>query len=74
MKVYLVIDRGDEIITNEGSNMFGVFSTREKAEEIRNNLLNNFREFGDCEKHDIDIDEFVLDEANDNYHWYMENL
>ena len=70
MKVYLVIDRDEN---NEGGTMFGIFSSREKAEKIKNDLLANFREFGDYEQHNVVIDEFTLDEANDNYHWYMQN-
>jgi hypothetical protein len=73
MKVYLVIDR-DENSDNEGGTMFGIFSTREKAEKIMNDLLANFREFGDSEEHNMAIVEFTLDEANDNYHWYMEHV
>lgn len=70
MKVYLVIDQ-NENNNVAGDVMFGAFSTREKAEKIMDDLLDNFREFGDCEDHNVTIVEFTLDETSDSYHWYM---
>lgn len=68
MRVYLVIDRAEDI---EHGTVFGVFSSREKAEEIMNNLISNFYEFEDSDKYNIVIEEFTLDEAGEVYHWYM---
>ena len=69
MKLYLVIERDNEVEYND--NVFGVFSTKEKATEIKENLNRNFLDHN--ETHIADIIELNLDETTDDYDFYLYN-
>lgn len=67
MKVYVVIERNcpepdcDDIV-------FGVFSTREKAEEIKDDLC--LKCTGNGERWSAEVQEFSLDELTDDYYFF----
>lgn len=67
MKLYLVIERDGEY----DDNVFGVFSTKEKATEIKEILNRNFLDHN--ETHIADIIELNLDETTDDYDFYLYN-
>ena len=67
MKLYLVIERDGEY----DDNAFGVFSTKEKATEIKEILNRNFLDHN--ETHIADIIELNLDETTDDYDFYLYN-
>lgn len=67
MKLYLVIERDGEY----DDNVFGVFSTKEKATEIKEILNRNFLDHN--ETHIVDIIELNLDETTDDYDFYLYN-
>lgn len=67
MKLYLVIERDGEY----DDNVFGVFSTKEKATEIKEILNHNFLDHN--ETHIADIIELNLDETTDDYDFYLYN-
>lgn len=67
MKLYLVIERDSEY----DDNVFGVFSTKEKATEIKEILNRNFLDHN--ETHIADIIELNLDETTDDYDFYLYN-
>ena len=67
MKLYLVIERDGEY----DDNVFGVFSTKEKATEIKESLNRNFLDHN--ETHIADIIELNLDETTDDYDFYLYN-
>ena len=69
MKLYLVIERDNEVEYND--NVFGVFSTKEKATEIKENLNRNFLDHN--ETNIADIIELNLDETTDDYDFYLYN-
>ena len=69
MKLYLVIERDTEDECDD--NVFGVFSTKEKATEIKENLNRNFLDHN--ETHIADIIELDLDETTDDYDFYLYN-
>lgn len=69
MKLYLVIERDNEVECND--NVFGVFSTKEKATEIKEILNRNFLDHN--ETHIADIIELNLDETTDDYDFYLYN-
>ena len=69
MTLYLVIERGS---TNDiDDNVYGVFSKKEKAMDIKNELIRNFLEHN--ETCTVDIIELKLDEPTDDYYWFMNN-
>ena len=69
MTLYLVIERGstDDI----DDNVYGVFSKKEKAMDIKDELNRNFLERN--ETYTVDIIELKLDEPTDDYYWFMNN-
>ena len=67
MKLYLVIERDGEY----DDNVFGVFSTKEKATEIKEILNRNFLDHNAT--HIADIIELNLDETTDDYDFYLYN-
>lgn len=69
MTLYLVIERGstDDI----DDNVYGVFSKKEKAMDIKDELNRNFLEHN--ETYTVDIIELKLDEPTDDYYWFMNN-
>ena len=69
MKLYLVIERDTE--DEYDDNVFGVFSTKEKATEIKEILNRNFLDHN--ETHIADIIELNLDETTDDYDFYLCN-
>lgn len=69
MKVYIVTDINDD--SDLHREIFGVFSDKDKAMKIKNDLSNNFREHE--ESYCADIIELDIDEPSEAYHWYMNN-
>lgn len=68
-KVYLVVDKGaDNSMCVE---IYGVFTKKEKALEIKEELCKNFIEH-DVESY-IEVVELTLDECTDDYYYYMNN-
>ena len=68
-KVYLVVDKGaDNSMCVE---IYGVFTKKEKALEIKEELYKNFIEHD--EESYIEVYELTLDECTDDYYYYMNN-
>ena len=69
MKLYLVIERN----SNEEFNdlVFGIFSTREKAIEIKDFMNQNFAEHD--EEHVAEIIELELDKPTEDYEFFIYN-
>lgn len=69
-KVYLVIemDRSEEW---SNDSVFGVFTKKEKAIEVKEELLINFAEHNETMK--VTIMELTLDECTDDYDFFMNN-
>lgn len=69
MKLYLVIERDSD---NEFNDLvFGIFSTREKAIEIKDSMNQNFAEHN--EEHVAEIIELELDKPTENYEFFIYN-
>lgn len=68
-KVYLVVDKGTEKAMCV--EIFGVFTKKEKALEIKEELYKNFIEHD--EESYIEVVELTLDECTDDYYFYMNN-
>jgi hypothetical protein len=71
MKLYLVIETRGEL-EGYGDLIFGVFSSEEKANEIKNDLLTTFEENGETDIY-VCIEELILDEVTDDYSFFMYN-
>lgn len=69
MELYLVIDRENEESMNDL--IYGVFSTKEQAEKVKNQLNQNFIEHN--ENWVVDIIELTLDKVTDDYNFIMFN-
>lgn len=74
MKVYLVIgyhenDLGTEVESR--TSLFGVFSTEEKAMNIKYDILKNFKEAG--EEININITQLTIDKPTESYEFFMNN-
>lgn len=69
MELYLVIDRENEESMNDL--IYGVFSTKEQAEKVKNQLNQNFIEHN--ENGVVDIIELTLDKVTDDYNFIMFN-
>lgn len=69
MKLYLVIERN----SNEEFNdlVFGIFSTREKAIEIKDFMNQNFAEHD--EEYVAEIIELELDKPTEDYEFFIYN-
>lgn len=67
MKVYLVIDRENEDVMNDM--IYGVFSSIEKATEIKEQIMQNFIDHDEDDS--VDIIELTLDELTEDYHFLM---
>lgn len=69
MKLYLVIERDSD---NEFNDLvFGIFSTREKAIEIKDSMNQNFAEHN--EEPVAEIIELELDKPTKNYEFFIYN-
>lgn len=68
-KVYLVIERDSSELCDDS--VFGVFSKKEKAMQIKEELLRNFIDHN--ETNDVEIIELTLDECTEDYHFFMNN-
>lgn len=72
MTVYLVIERDQK--SNKGNDaVFGAFTSKEKAEKVMYDLLENFLEAGDLYEHSVEVITLELDKPTEDYHWYMHN-
>lgn len=69
LKVYLVIERDSDELVDDS--VFGVFTKKEKAMDIKEELLRNFVEHN--ETMDVTIIELTLDECTDDYYFFMNN-
>lgn len=69
MELYLVIDRENEESMNDL--IYGVFSTKEQAEKVKNQFNQNFIEHN--ENGVVDIIELTLDKVTDDYNFIMFN-
>ena len=69
MKLYLVIERNAQEDMDDW--VFGVFSTKKKATEIKETLMKNFVEHN--ERHTVDIIELECDKPTEDYEWFMCN-
>lgn len=69
MKLYLVIERDSN---NEFNDLvFGIFSTREKAIEIKDSMNQNFAEHN--EEYVAEIIELELDKPTEDYEFFIYN-
>lgn len=75
MKVYLVQGNTDMEVNPgnfvESSWIYGVFSSKEKADEIASELKKNISEHN--EQEEVTITEMQVDEPTDDYHFMMYN-
>lgn len=69
MKVHLVIERESDEAFNDS--VFGVFSSIEKATEIKDNLIKSFNDHN--ENTIVDIVELELDKVTDDYYFFVSN-
>lgn len=69
MDLYLVIER--EVSEEYDADIFGVFTSKEKAEQIKEELEQNFRDHN--ENITIVVIEMALDEPTTDYEFYMNN-
>lgn len=72
--VYLVIGYHDQIQsseTKENVSVFGVFESKEYAEGIKENILQNFKYAG--ERIDVEVIPLILGQTTDLYEFFMEN-
>lgn len=67
MKLYLVIDRENVDVMNDM--IYGVFSSMEKATEIKEQIMQNFIDHDEDDS--VDIIELTLDELTEDYHFLM---
>lgn len=72
MKVYVVIERQLKTdVDPMDDRIFGIFSNEDKAKEVRDALLKNFKEWDEMDDHTVNIEEIELDTLTEDYHWYM---
>lgn len=69
MKVYLVIERMNPDAYNDS--VYGVFTDKKKAIQVRDDLLYKFEEDGACTQ--VSVMELNLDEVTEDYKFYMNN-
>lgn len=67
MKLYLVIDRENVDVMNDM--IYGVFSSLEKATEIKEQIMQNFIDHDEYDS--VDVIELTLDELTEDYHFLM---
>jgi hypothetical protein len=72
MKLYLVKGYWENK-DSEGTMLYGVFSTMEKAIEIRDQMEKNIEEHNEEDEEEVVIEIVTLDEPTDNYYFMIYN-